>query len=164
MIKFENSHLPIYHYNNGSQTNYDLHVLYLAPLKAIVEEKCAQWLVKFGPFGLRCLTLTGDTTEENFKDVHESAYMNVNIICATPEKFDHIIRTDKKSRDLLNILQLIMIDEVHILSDKSRGTFYILFFYLAKLILILGDVLEATITRIKSIRNISQYSMGLTIY
>lgn len=101
-----------------------LHVLYLAPLKAIVEEKRSEWQTKFGPFGINCVSMTGDITEENYSTHQESAYMNINIMLATPEKFDHLIRSDPKSRGLLNILQLVMVDEIHVLCDKSRGLFY----------------------------------------
>ncbi|KAH9400115.1 ATP-dependent DNA helicase MER3 [Tyrophagus putrescentiae] len=65
-----------------------------------------------------------------------TSYANINIILATPEKFDHVIRTDPRSRGLLQVLKLILIDEVHMLSDQQRG-----------------DVLEATITRIKALRS-----------
>lgn len=101
----------------------NLHVLYLAPLKAIVEEKCNEWQKKFAAFGVKCFALTGDTEYDDFNTAQVSSYMNINILLATPEKFDHIIRTDPKSRVLLRILQLVLVDEIHMLADLSRGIY-----------------------------------------
>lgn len=100
----------------------NLHVLYLAPLKAIVEEKCTEWQTKFAPFGIKCFQLTGDTEFDDVNSMQNTNYRNINIVLATPEKFDHILRTDPRSRLLLSYLNLIMIDEIHTLADKTRGT------------------------------------------
>ncbi|KAI2802584.1 ATP-dependent DNA helicase MER3 [Blomia tropicalis] len=121
--------------SNNIQNYKQLHVLYLAPLKVIVQEKCNEWKEKFAPYGISCFSMTGDTEFVEYNSAQSRMYNNINIMLATPEKFDHIIRTDQRSRLLLNILQLVLIDEVHILSDRNRG-----------------DVLEATITRLKSLR------------
>ena len=121
--------------SNNIQNYKQLHVLYLAPIKVIVQEKCNEWKEKFAPYGISCFSMTGDTEFVEYNSAQSRMYNNINIMLATPEKFDHIIRTDQRSRLLLNILQLVLIDEVHILSDRNRG-----------------DVLEATITRLKSLR------------
>ncbi|XP_017488829.1 PREDICTED: probable ATP-dependent DNA helicase HFM1, partial [Rhagoletis zephyria] len=131
----------------SAQTSFkDLHILYLAPLKAIVEEKCNDWHKKFSSFGLKCFALTGDTEFDDYSSVQVFSYTNINIILTTPEKFDHVIRTDPRSRELLRVLKLILIDEVHILSDRQRG-----------------DVLEATITRIKALRSKHNSSSQLVL-
>lgn len=97
------------------------HALYLAPLKAIVQEKYNDWQQKFASFGLKCFTLTGDTELEDLITLKISNYMEINILLATPEKFDHIIRTDPESRQFLRILQLVLIDEIHMIGDNQRG-------------------------------------------
>lgn len=112
------------------------HVLYLAPLKAIVEEKCLEWQQRFFKFKVNCFSLTGDTEFEDYKASRSTNFAKVNILLATPEKFDYMIRNNSESRELLRLFQLVMIDEVHMLGDKLRG-----------------DKLEATITRIKAIRD-----------
>lgn len=110
----------------SSQASFkDIHILYLAPLKAIVDEKCKEWQKKFSPFGLKCFSLTGDTEFDDYSSAQVSSYTNINIILATPEKFDHVIRTDPRSRMLLAVLKLILIDEVHMLSDSHRGIVYL---------------------------------------
>lgn len=110
----------------SSQASFkDIHILYLAPLKAIVEEKCKEWQKKFSSFGLKCFALTGDTELDDYNSTQISSYTNMNIILATPEKFDYVIRTDPRSRMLLSVLKLILIDEVHMLSDPHRGTVYL---------------------------------------
>ncbi|OTF75458.1 ATP-dependent DNA helicase MER3-like protein [Euroglyphus maynei] len=122
---------------NPSRPQYDqLHALYLAPLKAIVEEKCQEWQERFAKFGLKCFAMTGDTEIENYQKYLNEQHTQVNILLATPEKFDSIIRTHSESRSLLRLLDLIMIDEIHMLGDRNRG-----------------DLLEATITRLKFLRD-----------
>lgn len=109
-------------YNRHNVSSFkNLHALYLAPLKAIVEEKCTEWSKKFAPLGMKCFALTSDTLSDDFNSIQDCAYSNINVILATPEKFDHIIKTDNKSRRLLSLLQLVMIDEIHTLSEKTRG-------------------------------------------
>ncbi|XP_027195039.2 putative ATP-dependent DNA helicase HFM1 [Dermatophagoides pteronyssinus] len=122
---------------NPSRPQYDqLHALYLAPLKAIVEEKCQEWQQRFAKFGLKCFAMTGDTEIENYQKYLNEQHEQVNILLATPEKFDSVIRTHSESRSLLRLLDLIMIDEIHMLADRNRG-----------------DFLEATITRLKFLRD-----------
>ena len=60
-----------------------LKVVYLAPIRALVQEKVKQWQASFGSkLGLTCCELTGDT------DVAECQNLdNADIICTTPEKF-----------------------------------------------------------------------------
>lgn len=136
--------------NPGKYSNF--HALYLAPLKAIVQEKCTDWQSKFRSFGLRCLALTGDTEIDDYIHLKGSNYSDVNILLATPEKFDFLIRTDPESRQLLRVLQLVLIDEIHMLGDRQRGKFHSCLLYLFD-IFPQGDILEATITRIKAIRD-----------
>lgn len=105
--------------NNGNSN--ELYALYLAPLKAIVEEKYKEWQQRFVPFNLNCFPLTGDTEHEICERFRLSNYSQVNILLATPEKFDSLIRTQSNSRQLLNLLRLVMIDEIHMLGDPLRG-------------------------------------------
>ena len=60
-----------------------LKVVYLAPIRALVQEKVKQWQHSFGSkLGLTCCELTGDS------DVADSLHLdNADIICTTPEKF-----------------------------------------------------------------------------
>lgn len=60
-----------------------LKVVYLAPIRALVQEKVKQWHHSFGSkLGLTCYELTGDT------DAADGLHLdNADIICTTPEKF-----------------------------------------------------------------------------
>lgn len=60
-----------------------LKIIYLAPIRALVQEKVKQWQQTFGSkLGLTCSELTGDT------DMADNLHLdNADIICTTPEKF-----------------------------------------------------------------------------
>ena len=60
-----------------------LKTVYLAPIRALVQEKVKQWQQTFGMrLGLKCCELTGDT------DMADRLHLeNADIICTTPEKF-----------------------------------------------------------------------------
>lgn len=60
-----------------------LKIVYLAPIRALVQEKVKQWQQTFGNrLGLTCSELTGDT------DMADSLHLDsADIICTTPEKF-----------------------------------------------------------------------------
>jgi ATP-dependent DNA helicase HFM1/MER3 len=57
--------------------------VYLGPIKALVQERQADWQRRFGMLGLRCVQLTGDIDDANMEEELEGA----DIICSTPEKF-----------------------------------------------------------------------------
>ena len=58
-------------------------IVYLAPIRALVQEKVTHWQRTFGDkLGLTCCEMTGDT------DVSDSTNLDsADIICTTPEKF-----------------------------------------------------------------------------
>jgi replicative superfamily II helicase len=58
-------------------------IVYIGPIKALVQERQADWQQRFGKLGLRCVQLTGDVDEDNLEDEIERA----DVICTTPEKF-----------------------------------------------------------------------------
>ena len=43
-------------------------VIYMAPIKALCQEKFNDWKIKFQKIGLKCAELTGDTVNSNLKD------------------------------------------------------------------------------------------------
>lgn len=59
--------------------SYDVKV-YIAPSKALVQEKLRDWDQKFGPLGISCLELTGDNESYNLRNIQEA-----DIILTTPE-------------------------------------------------------------------------------
>lgn len=58
--------------------------VYIAPSKALVQEKLRDWNEKFGPWGITCLELTGDNEFYNARNIHEA-----DIILTTPEVSMH---------------------------------------------------------------------------
>ncbi|KAL0055867.1 hypothetical protein WJX82_005206 [Trebouxia sp. C0006] len=116
-----------------------LKIVYLAPIRALVQEKVKQWQQSFGnKLGLICSELTGDT------DMADSLHLdNADIICTTPEKFDAVTRRhkDQGGMQFFSEVALVLIDEVHLLSENR------------------GSALETgTISRIKMVSSMKEMS------
>lgn len=97
----------------------DLKVVYIAPMKALVQEVVSMLAARFGPLGLTVAELSGDSSLSS-SQIRES-----QILVATPEKFDIVTRRTEaagpeSSQSLLAVTRLVIIDEVHILGD-TRG-------------------------------------------
>jgi len=54
--------------------------IYIAPSKALVQEKLRDWSRKFGSWGINCLELTGDNDAYKARNIQEA-----DIILTTPE-------------------------------------------------------------------------------
>lgn len=102
--------------------------IYVAPSKALVQEKLREWNQKFGSWGINCLELTGDNEHYNMRNIQDA-----DIILTTPEKFDAVTRYRIKDGGLsfFGDIALVLIDEVHLLNDPR------------------GAALEAIVSRIK---------------
>ncbi|EMC98517.1 hypothetical protein BAUCODRAFT_67333, partial [Baudoinia panamericana UAMH 10762] len=110
-------------YSNGS-----FKIIYQAPTKSLCAERQRDWQAKFGPLGLECAELTGDTDFAQLRHVQHAS-----IIITTPEKWDGMTRKWKDHQKLMQMVKLFLIDEVHILKEDR------------------GAVLEAIVSRMKSI-------------
>uniref|UniRef100_A0A3P8T828 Probable ATP-dependent DNA helicase HFM1 n=1 Tax=Amphiprion percula TaxID=161767 RepID=A0A3P8T828_AMPPE len=86
-----------------------------APIKALCSQCFESWKKKFGPLGLNCKELTGDTEIDDFFEIQDS-----HIILTTPEKWDSMTRK-WKDNCLLQLVRLFLIDEVHVVKDTTRG-------------------------------------------
>ncbi|XP_041697631.1 probable ATP-dependent DNA helicase HFM1 isoform X2 [Coregonus clupeaformis] len=93
----------------------NIKAVYMAPIKALCSQRFEDWKKKFGPLGLSCKELTGDTEIDDFFEIQDA-----HIIMTTPEKWDSMTR---KWRDncLLQLVRLFLIDEVHVVKDPMRG-------------------------------------------
>ncbi|KAJ3296393.1 Sec63 [Rhizoclosmatium sp. JEL0117] len=91
-------------------------IVYVAPTKALCSERVADWKNKFRMLGITCGELTGDTDSANVREVQQS-----NIIVTTPEKWDSMTRRWRDYKQLMELVQLILIDEVHLLNEPRRG-------------------------------------------
>ncbi|KAF1957066.1 P-loop containing nucleoside triphosphate hydrolase protein [Byssothecium circinans] len=103
-------------------------IVYQAPMKALCSERQRDWQKKFGPLGLNCVELTGDSNAADLKNVQSA-----NIIVTTPEKWDSVTRKWKDHEKLMRLIKLFLIDEVHILKENR------------------GAILEAVVSRMKSV-------------
>ena len=97
----------------------ELKAIYMAPLKALVQEKKEEWIAAFGAIGVVCKELTGDTDIVSWSELN-----NVDILLTTPEKFDSITRKnkDRGGMSFFGDCALVMIDEVHLLGDERGGS------------------------------------------
>ena len=105
-------------------------VVYMAPTKSLCSERLRDWKTKFGPLGLRCEELTGDSDVSSLHHIQKA-----DVIITTPEKWDSMTRRWKDHEKLVRLIKLLLIDEVHIL-NKDRGA-----------------ALEVVVSRMKSIRS-----------
>ena len=88
-------------------------IVYIAPLKALVQEQVGNFGKRLEPYGVKVSELTGD------RQLTKQQIADTQIIVTTPEKWDVITR---KANDLtyVNLVRLIIIDEIHLLHD-DRG-------------------------------------------
>ncbi|TPX65577.1 hypothetical protein SpCBS45565_g05095 [Spizellomyces sp. 'palustris'] len=112
-------------------------VVYMAPTKALCNERTKDWQQKFRTLGISCMSewrfagtdnmnyknrsrigneLTGDTDNLRAYEIQRS-----NIIVTTPEKWDSMTRRWRDYKNLMGLLRLIMIDECHCLNEPGRG-------------------------------------------
>ncbi|KAL9226716.1 hypothetical protein vseg_002495 [Gypsophila vaccaria] len=99
--------------------NGTLKTIYIAPSKALVQEKLRDWTQKLGVWGISCLEMTGDNESYNIKSVQEA-----DVILTTPEKFDAVTRFRIRDGGLgyFSDIGLLLIDEVHLLNDPRGAT------------------------------------------
>ncbi|XP_065597638.1 probable ATP-dependent DNA helicase HFM1 [Cyrtonyx montezumae] len=93
----------------------NIKVVYMAPIKALCSQRFEDWKEKFGPIGLSCKELTGDTVVDDLFEIHHA-----HIIITTPEKWDSMTRR-WKDNSIVQLVRLFLIDEVHVIKDESRG-------------------------------------------
>jgi pre-mRNA-splicing helicase BRR2 len=88
-------------------------IVYIAPLKALVQEQVGNFGGRLKEYGIQVSELTGD------RQLTKQQIADTQIIVTTPEKWDVITR---KATDLsyTNLVRLIIIDEIHLLHD-DRG-------------------------------------------
>jgi ATP-dependent DNA helicase HFM1/MER3 len=121
--------------------NENIKMVYQAPTKALCSERARDWEKKFSHMNLKCAELTGDTSQAEMRRVGDAS-----IIVTTPEKWDSITRKWHDHRKLLQMVELFLIDEAHILKDAR------------------GATLEAVVSRIKTIgANVRFIALSATV-
>ncbi|XP_055059840.2 probable ATP-dependent DNA helicase HFM1 isoform X1 [Misgurnus anguillicaudatus] len=116
----------------ASKPWHNVRAVYMAPIKALCSQRYENWMQKFGPLGLKCKELTGDTEIDDIFEIQDA-----HLILTTPEKWDSMT-TRWKDNCLLSSVRLFLIDEIHVVKDKTRGA-----------------TLEVVVTRMKTMHSCS---------
>ena len=107
----------------------DFKIVYIAPLKALVQEQVGNFGARLKTYGITVSELTGD------RQLTKQQIADTQVIVTTPEKWDVITRKATDS-SYTRLVRLVIIDEIHLLHDDR------------------GPVLESIVSR--TIRKIEQ--------
>jgi len=88
-------------------------IVYVAPMKALVQEMVLNFGKRLEPFGIQVRELTGD------QQLTKEQISQTQLIITTPEKWD-IITRKSGDRTYTQLVRLVIIDEIHLLHDH-RG-------------------------------------------
>ena len=91
----------------------DFKIIYISPLKALVQEQVGNLWKRLEAYGVRVSELTGD------RQLTKQQIADTQIIVTTPEKFDVITRKATET-SYIKLVRLVIIDEIHLLHDE-RG-------------------------------------------
>ena len=94
-------------------------VVYIAPMKALAQERLDDWSLRLGMVGLVCVELTGDSAFR--ADDMLAKLQSADVILTTPEKWDSVTRRFQDHRLLVSSVRCLLIDEVHMLGSP-RGS------------------------------------------
>jgi helicase len=92
--------------------------IYLTPLRALANELHPQWQTEFSPYKVGIFT--GDYGQEGQKV--PVTFSDARILIMTPERLDACTRAWRSHWHWIPEVDLIVIDEVHLLGDKHRGS------------------------------------------
>ena len=108
-------------------------IVYIAPMKALVQECVLSFGKKLAPFGMTVRELSGD------QNLSRQQIQETQVIVTTPEKWD-IITRKSGDRTYTQLVRLMIIDEIHLLHDER------------------GPVLEALVARtIRQVESTQEY-------
>lgn len=108
------------HRRDETLTDFARRVIYLAPNRALVSEKAREWKQRLGRIGITFAELTSD---QNYRGDVWGEIENVDVILATPEKFDRVTRLDanRGGMSFFSDVAAVLIDEVHLIGDERGG-------------------------------------------
>ncbi|XP_050304437.1 activating signal cointegrator 1 complex subunit 3 [Anthonomus grandis grandis] len=92
----------------------DFKIIYVCPMKALATEMVANFGKKLAPIGISVKECTGDM-QLTKKEIAET-----QMLVTTPEKWDVITRKGAVDTEVVGLVKLLIIDEVHLLNG-SRG-------------------------------------------
>ncbi|AMA10654.1 DEAD/DEAH box helicase [Picosynechococcus sp. PCC 73109] len=89
--------------------------IYLTPLKALANELCQRWRQSLAP--KRIGVFTGDYQQK----AYPVSYADADLLIMTPEKLDSCLRSWRSHWHWLPEVDLVVVDEFHLLGEKRRG-------------------------------------------
>ncbi|XP_066155619.1 activating signal cointegrator 1 complex subunit 3-like [Euwallacea fornicatus] len=92
----------------------DFKMIYVCPMKALATEMVANFSKKLAPIGISVKECTGDM-QLTKREIEET-----QMLVTTPEKWDVISRKGAVDSEVVGLVKLLIIDEVHLLNG-SRG-------------------------------------------
>ena len=98
-------------------------IIYIAPMKALVQEMVKSFTTRLAPYGITVAELTGDS------NLTRAQLAATQVIVTTPEKWDVVTRKNTEASSFVRLVKLVIIDEIHLLHDDR------------------GPVLESIVTR-----------------
>lgn len=92
--------------------------IYLTPLKALADEKHEAWKKRFAGYNIGLFT--GDVIT-GYSRKMPCSYKNAHIYIMTPERLDACMRNWRAHWSWIPEIDLLVIDEFHLLGDPHRG-------------------------------------------
>ncbi|WP_422136207.1 DEAD/DEAH box helicase [Endozoicomonas sp. ALD040] len=92
-------------------------IAYVAPTRALVSQITRRLRSDFGSLGIKVEQLTGAIEVDAFEDALLGEQEAFQVLVATPEKLQLVMRNKKVQRPLA----LLVMDEAHNIEDKERG-------------------------------------------
>jgi hypothetical protein len=89
-------------------------IVYIAPMKALAAEVAAKFSKRLAYLGIQVKEWTGDM------QLSKTEILSTQMFVSTPEKYDVITRKAGSEDEFFSKVQLLIIDEVHLLHDE-RG-------------------------------------------
>jgi ATP-dependent DNA helicase HFM1/MER3 len=112
--------------------------VYIAPSKALCQQRWTEWRDKLEPLRLQVLEVTGDV---DWKEVLKIV-AKASVIITTPEKWDSLTRMWRDNVFLLGLIDLLLLDEIHHLGEDR------------------GAVLETVVVRMRLINQVCCQELG----
>lgn len=100
----------------GVKESFDLDsfkIVYVAPMKALVQEAVKNFSQRLGVYGITVRELSGDSS------LTRQQIAETQLLVTTPEKWD-IVTRQGEGRAFTQLVKLVIIDEIHLLHD-DRG-------------------------------------------
>ncbi|CAD8198479.1 unnamed protein product [Paramecium octaurelia] len=101
------------YYEHGIVDIQKFKIIYIAPMKALVNEMVHNFQNRLEPYNIKVAEVTGDT------HLTKHQLNAIQVLIATPEKWDILTRKTQQN-DFIQLVRLVIIDEIHLLHD-SRG-------------------------------------------